>query len=178
MHLKSPSSILNYEDLSEDNNEPNSHEHGICKDTIEDVNLIIDLSGTEHVEDLEKHEKVEYNGQVSRWSESLEVPVDILAIESLNHAADDILSIPFLNLWVWMRLNKGIIESDEFCCPFLVSELLNEEWSRKNESEKDNRLEDRHTQDVLHHLLRDDVLTFPIWWSLQEIILWKLSGES
>jgi hypothetical protein len=31
---------------------------------------------------------------------------------------------------------------------------------------------------VLHHLLGDDVLFLPIWWSLQEIWLWKFGGKS
>jgi hypothetical protein len=31
---------------------------------------------------------------------------------------------------------------------------------------------------VLDHLLGDYILLLPIWWSLQEIFLWKLSGKS
>lgn len=52
-------------DLTSNNDEPDNDEHGVIADTFEDVNFVIDFSGTEHVEDLEEHKEIEDNGQVS-----------------------------------------------------------------------------------------------------------------
>jgi hypothetical protein len=62
MHLESPSSVLDNEELSEHNDDPNNHEHGVGEDSIEDVELVIDLSSAKHVEDLHQHEQVEHDG--------------------------------------------------------------------------------------------------------------------
>ena len=52
---------LNNGNLSNDDDDPDAHEHWVGEDAREDIDLIMDLSGSEHVEDLEKHEQVEHN---------------------------------------------------------------------------------------------------------------------
>jgi len=89
MDLHSPSSQDNHDDLSSDNGEPNSDEHSVGMHSVEDVPFIIDLSSTEHVEDLEEHEQVENNGQMSGWSSSFEMSVEISTIKGLDHTVKD-----------------------------------------------------------------------------------------
>jgi hypothetical protein len=72
--------------------------------------------------------------------------VDVLAIKSLNHAVHNIMSIPTLNFWIWMRLNLTITESNEGIFPLWVwSDLFNEHRSSKHENEEDNCLVNSHT---------------------------------
>jgi hypothetical protein len=53
------------EDLEACDGRQDSEEHRVGGDTLEEVDLVIDLSSAEHVEDLQPDEHVEHNGQVS-----------------------------------------------------------------------------------------------------------------
>lgn len=180
MDLKSPSSELDNEELSENNDDPDNHEHSIGEDSIEDVELVIDLSSAKHVKDLHQHKQVENDCQVARWGVPFEVSVDGSTVETLHHSTDDVFSGPILsNLWVWMAFLKLQGESNFLIVPWLsYSKFWDEKWSSEHECEKDNSLEDRHSKNVLHHLLGDDVFLLSVWWSLEEVILWKLGGKS
>lgn len=52
-------------DLSDDDGGPDDDEGGVSGDALEDVLLIVDLSGADHVEDLHEHEKVEDHSEVA-----------------------------------------------------------------------------------------------------------------
>lgn len=56
---------LDANDLEDNDNGPDSQECWVSKDSFENVNLVIDLSSTNHVEDLHENKHVEYNGQVT-----------------------------------------------------------------------------------------------------------------
>ena len=144
MNLKSPSSELDNEKLSEHNDDPNNHEHGVSEDSIEDVELVIDLSRAKHVEDLHQHEQVEHDRQVARWRVPLEVSVDGSTVETLHHSTDDVLSGPILsNLRIWMTFLKCKGESYFLIVPWLsYSKFWEEKWSSEHKCEKDNSLED------------------------------------
>lgn len=107
MDLHCPSSKNDHENLSSDNGKPNSDEHSVCVHSLHNVKFIIDLSSTEHVEDLEEHEQVENNGQMSGWSSSFEMSVKISTIKGLDHTVKDqfwaifhVINSPFTK-WVF-----------------------------------------------------------------------------
>lgn len=59
-----------------------------------------------------------------------------------------------------------------------IALVCNHVFSSKYEDEQDDSLEEGLTQDVLNHLLRNDVLLLSVWRSFQEVCLWLLSGKS
>jgi hypothetical protein len=65
MHLQGGTTTLDDQELSNYNNNPNTNKHGICKESFKDVNLIINLSRSKHVENLEAHEQIEDDSHVS-----------------------------------------------------------------------------------------------------------------
>lgn len=87
--LESFSSESHDGDLTEEDDHPDSHEQPVGEDALKDVKLVVDLSSTEHVEDLEEHEQVEDERQVSRVSCSLKVSVHVGSIKALNGSIKD-----------------------------------------------------------------------------------------
>jgi hypothetical protein len=65
MDLHNPSTGNNHNNLSSNDDNPNSDEHRVSENSFEDVLFIIDLSSTEHVENLEEYKQVENDSQVS-----------------------------------------------------------------------------------------------------------------
>jgi len=65
MNFHSLTSNLDDNELANNNNEPNTAEHRVGENTFENVDFVIDLSGSKHVENLEEYEDIEVNGQVS-----------------------------------------------------------------------------------------------------------------
>lgn len=59
---------LGTEALSNDNDSPYDHESWVREDSIEDVYLVINLSGANHVENLHEYEQIKYDGKMARWS--------------------------------------------------------------------------------------------------------------
>jgi len=72
------------QDLSEEDSEPNTKEQWVLEDSLKNVDFIIDLSSTEHVEDLKEHKEVEDEGQMSGWSLINEMFVHFLTTNTLN----------------------------------------------------------------------------------------------
>jgi len=56
---------LSTKNLDNDNNSPDDDESWIGKDSFKDIDLVSNLSGTDHVENLHENDKVENNGKVS-----------------------------------------------------------------------------------------------------------------
>lgn len=52
-------------DLKANDEQQNTNEHAVGVDTLKEVDFIVDLSGTKHVENLHPYEHVEDEGQVS-----------------------------------------------------------------------------------------------------------------
>jgi len=46
---------LRAENLNDDDNSPDNEECWVAEDAFEDVDLVVDLSGADHVEDLHEH---------------------------------------------------------------------------------------------------------------------------
>jgi hypothetical protein len=102
MYFHSKRAELSNEVLTSSDENPDHHEVGVVEHSFEDINLIIDLSGSKHVEHLEEHKHVEDNGQMSRWGVGLHWSVDIITIEALDHTVHDVLSCPRLFGINWM----------------------------------------------------------------------------
>ena len=58
-------SELNDQEVDSDNNYPDDKEHRVVEEALAEVNLIMDLPGGNHVDDLEPDEEVEDEGHVS-----------------------------------------------------------------------------------------------------------------
>lgn len=57
---------MSQDDLSDDDDNENNEEHEVAAESLEDVDLVTDLAGREHVEDLHQHEHREDKSHVSR----------------------------------------------------------------------------------------------------------------
>ena len=73
------------EALNDDDDCPNDHESWVREDTLKDINLIIDFSGANHVENLHENEEIEDDGEVSGWGDSFECLVHWLLSSILLH---------------------------------------------------------------------------------------------
>jgi len=87
---------LSAEDLDDNNDGPHDDEWRVGGDAWEDVHLVINLSGANHVEDLHENEQVEHHSQVSRWSVSIKELVHALTFSVFHHANDhiELTSVP------------------------------------------------------------------------------------
>jgi len=65
MNLHSFSSNLDDDKLTDNNYEPNTTEHWVSENSLENVEFIINLSGSEHVEYLQEDEYIEVDCQMS-----------------------------------------------------------------------------------------------------------------
>ena len=59
------------DDGKDDDEDHDSDENVTSSETFEDVDLVVDLSGVEEVENLHPHKNVEHVGEVSAWSHFL-----------------------------------------------------------------------------------------------------------
>ncbi len=120
-----------------DDHEPDGVEHAVAEEALEDVLLVVDLSGSDHVCDLHEHEDCEDDGVVTRHANVGSVlqpqglPTESELSSRVNHAVE---------------------------IRFIARLFRNKVFSSKDDSEDDNRMEDSHVEDVLNHLSRDDVL--------------------
>ena len=59
MDLEDCATQVDDSDLGNKNDDPNTDEHDVAAHSLENVEFIIDLSSSKHVEDLEEHKHVE-----------------------------------------------------------------------------------------------------------------------
>lgn len=103
---------MNNENLTNNNDEPDSEEHAVGVDSLKEVEFVINLSGGEHVEDLEEHKEVEDNGHVSGWGVGFEETVDGVTIEVLDHAVHDVVTVPVLVCFGGVVGDKTLVKTD------------------------------------------------------------------
>jgi hypothetical protein len=84
---------LSNEVLTSSDEDPDHNKVGVFKHSFEDVDLIIDLSGGKHVEDLEDNKNIENDSEMSRWSAVFERSVNVLSLESLHHTVHHIVRL-------------------------------------------------------------------------------------
>lgn len=109
---------MSAENLDNKDDGPNNNESWILKDTFEDVNFVIDLSGANHVEDLHEDEQIEDNGQMTRWSHIFKRLVNWSLLSVLNHTHKNIefSIIPLFNKGLvvyWIFLFKLLLDHGE-----------------------------------------------------------------
>jgi hypothetical protein len=61
VHGNKAAEELSTEDLHDENNDPDDHECWIREYAVENIDLVIDFSSTDHIEDLHEDEEVEDN---------------------------------------------------------------------------------------------------------------------
>jgi len=81
---------LSAKDLDDDNDCPNDQEGWVGQDAIENVQLVIDLSGADHIEDLHEDEQVEDNSQMPRGRNTFECFVHRSLFRVLKHTHEHI----------------------------------------------------------------------------------------
>jgi len=203
MDTDSSSEELGYENLNDGNDNPDDAERWVTQDSLEDIEFVINLSWADHVEDLHEHEEVEDNGKMSWWGILLEGLVHWLLLNVLNHTFKkvEVLLVPLSSeltqvfvilsnefivnlvelelLWgrsaIWKDDISGI---SLWLCPWSTELFFDEAGATEEDNKDDNRLEDSLSKDMLNHSLGDDIFLLPVWWSLEELWLWWLSGES
>lgn len=149
--LEYSSSKLDNDDLSSRDDEPNNNIHLIIHDSLENVFLIIDLSGVEHVEDLEHDENIEDISQMSAWAISrifVFIKRWLIPIESST------------------RVNIGV-NSSSFESPFWIGFRV-EMFSSEHNSIDTGNLEEWDTKNDLNHLSGNDVFISLVRWSLKQ----------
>ena len=110
--------------LNDDNDGPNDKECWVGEDSIEDVDLVINLSGANHIEDLHEHEQVEDDGQVAGWCQTLKRLVNWSLLRVLLHAhqhieltlAPLVLQILVVSWICFLQFFLDIIESNYLSC--------------------------------------------------------------
>lgn len=89
MNLEELSRELRDQELTDEDDDPDRDKHGVGEETTANVDLVINFSGGNHVEDLHHNENVEENGKVARGSDILEGGVHELAGKRLFGAIKD-----------------------------------------------------------------------------------------
>jgi len=138
MNLHGERSELHDEVLAENNNDPDSNEHWVGVHSGEDVDLILNLSSSEHVKDLEHDEKIEHNREVTRWSIVVERLVQLLSFEVSHHSVQDVLTVPVLNLWKSVSSEHSWSETDvgiSFGVEWAFDSFWDEVWTSEDEQE-------------------------------------------
>mmetsp|Transcript_41237 Transcript_41237/g.62755 ORF Transcript_41237/g.62755 Transcript_41237/m.62755 type:complete len:204 (-) Transcript_41237:1946-2557(-) len=176
MNLHGPAADQDDKDLTDDDNEPHRDEHGVGEDALEDVDLIVDLTRSQHVEDLEEHEQVEDNGKVAGGGHRGKGLVDWFTVKALHHSVEDGVVV-FEPSPVTL---DGVVSQffgarDQVA--FGVHVFFYEEMACEDDSEEHECLEETLSQDVLDHPLRNDVLLLSVGRSLEQVVLGLLSGE-
>jgi len=180
---------LDNEELPNYDDYPHKDEHSIGEDSFENVELIVDLPGGEHVEDLQKDEYVKDEGEVAGGGLVLERFVDRFSLEALHHAVKNVNAVPLLVLKVGMLRDVLVSQPERGVAAGLdtvyerevvgaLDAFRNHLVRGKDNDDQDNALVDCLPKNVLDHLLVDDVLVLPVGRSLKKLLLGKLSRQS
>ena len=165
MDLEDLSGVLGDNELTNHDDDPYKDEHKVGVNSFEDVKLVMNLSGANHVEDLEQHECVENEGQVTgRTILFSNLLVEIGAIPVLKSSWEDKVTLSAVGSKVIisplsLRLDDGELTSEE-------------------EEEENDALPDGHTEDVLDHLAGYNVVLSVLGHSFQKVHLGQFSRES
>jgi len=103
VHLEEFPRVLDDNELTDHNDHPHTHEHGIGEQSNADVNLVVDLSSSDHIKDLHEHKDVEDNGQVPGWCNILEVTILYSATEVLSLTIQQEFKVVVFDIvFIWM----------------------------------------------------------------------------
>jgi len=172
--MEEVTSELNDEEVDSNNDNPDKDESGVAEEVFEDVNFIVDLSGSNHVDNLEPDEQVEdeghVTGSVTVGSKYGSIVVDLLV--------KFITIKEVLSTWE----DHIILNDIQFLSPEGEAELLlrlrDHVFTTEKEDEKNNHLEEGHVDNVLGHLARDDKVILVLRRAVKKIILGEFSGKS
>lgn len=150
MNFKYFSGELSDKDLENEDRDPDYQEHRVMEQTLEYVELVVDLLRVQHVEDLHQHERREDHSKLpARAGVVVAVTVllvEVAAVPVVEPARHDEVAVP--------RLVVGVFGDELLAC--------------EHDREDDDGLVERHEEDVLDHLARDDVLVSAVGRALEE----------
>ena len=177
---------LNDEEVHNDDDDPDNEEGWVVEEASADVLLVMDLPCGDHVDDLEPNEEVKDEGHVTA-SVSIDVRVlwAVCAITTLGCILLVNLLIEFVTVEFVAATGEyevTVIDADLSAVETVVTEhlvgLRDHVLTTEEEDEKNDHLVERHPNDVLGHLARDNEVFLDLRRALEEIRLGKLSGES
>ena len=179
---------LNDEEVHSDDDDPDNKEGWVVKETSANVLLVMDLPCGDHVDDLEPNEEVEDKGHVTA---SVSTGVLVLGavcpctiftfrvcIEIVNRLIQ-LISVDFVE--ATGEYEFTVIDADQFAVFTIVTEhlvgLRDHVFTTEEEDEKNDHLIDRHPNDMLGHLARNNEVLLDLGRAFEEIRLGKLSCE-
>jgi hypothetical protein len=178
---------LNDEEVHNDNDDPDNEEGWVVEEASADVLLVMDLPCGDHVDDLEPNEEVEDEGHVTaRVSTYVRVlGAFYLRVITVNQICVVNLFIKLIAVEFVASTGEyvfTVIDADCFTVYTVVTEhligLRDHVFTTEEEDEKNDHLIERHPDDVLGHLARDNEVLLDLGRALEEVRLGKLSRES
>jgi hypothetical protein len=149
--------VLADDELSTENHEEEHDEHRVCVNALENIELVVDLAGTDHVKDLHHNKSVEDESQMARSTVISEFGVKLGSVPVVGTAGVHVTSGAVV-------LESNIRFGDE--------ELAGEENEEQQEA-----LVEGHVQNVLDHLAGNNVIVTVLGHAVEETFLGELSGE-
>ena len=178
---------LNDEEVHNDDDDPDNEEGWVVEEASADVLLVMDLPCGDHVDDLKPNEEVEDEGHVTA---SVSIYVLVLAafysrIITLNNIFVDNRLIKLIAVEFVASTGEyevTVFDADNLTVWTVVTEhfvgLRDHVFTTEEEDEKNDHLIERHPDDVLGHLARDNEVLLDLGRALEEVRLGKLSCES
>ena len=161
---------LNDQEVDSDNNYPDDEEHRVVEEALAEVNLIMDLPGGNHVDNLEPDEEVKDEGHVSGRVIIVSILHDLvkrITIQLVKSTREDHLVI------LDVHVDNGVVLVEAELLVGLGDHVLTTE----EEDEEDDHLEEGHVEDVLGHLAGHYEVILDLGWAQQELRLGELGGE-
>ena len=189
MQREESSSVLNDKEVDHNDDNPDDEEGWVVKEATADVDLVVDLPRSNHVNDLEPDEQVEDEGHMTaRVSSGVFVfvaicPLTVLAF-GVGVEVND-LFIKFITIDSIQSTREykiAVFKVDHLTIFSVVTESFvgfrDHVLTTEQEDKENDHLEDGHPQDVLGHLARYDEVLFDLWWTVEEFRLGELGSQS
>lgn len=139
------SSILNDRQLAYTDNDPYDNKNHVFKDSFENIHFIINLSSSNHVENVEQYKHIENDCEMSRWT----ILINILTI-----------------YWIFSSIKSSIYDGSVITNQRIIWIFHNPVMSGESNDKDNDALIKGHTKDMFGHLLRNDMFSSFVWWSV------------
>jgi len=168
-------SILNDKEVDHDNDYPDDQEGWIVEEALANVQLVMNLSGSNHVNDLKPDEQIEdechmatgVSTDVNILTTTIWIGVFVVCVANFHvfHFFIKFITIDFIQS---TREYKFAVIKANFLAIFaVVTEnfvgFRNHVFTTEEEDKENDHLEDGHPNDVLCHLTRHDEVFFDLW---------------
>jgi len=173
--MEEVTSELDNEEVDNNNDNPDQDESRVFKEAVAKVDFVMDLSGGNHVDNLKPDEQVEDEGHVTGGVTIsttccficvLNTLVKLVTVDLIKSTRED--HIVFNNIQL---LSPG---GEAECLVRLRDHVLTTE----EEDEKNDHLVDRHPENVLGHLARNDKVVLVLRRAIKKGVLGEISSKS